>query len=515
MGYIPPVHAFVSFYELDPSSRQNCIYVLRNGNTCRWPRSEKRNNLAATLRNKIAATQSAEVSLDLLQEYIRSNCCMGGNAKHQERIEDVNLLEPLAQRWLDEINSHAKLAVFPPAAATAARKPAPIFDRSSVIPSPQQSRFFSSAPSPQPRFSTPSATPLSKYHQSESRPRYGLRSGDADGLVSSSHRLSLTSKPPISEFRPHVANPLPGDSVIGKIVEPLVDRDFETGSLYIFSRESSPGYVKIGWTAQSIQQRLDKWANCGYTPNLLFSLLSVKNARRVETLTHFELIKEWRRERRCKAPHCLKSHQEWFEISIERAAATLQNWADFMNRADPYGADGVLKSRWKIVVKMIEKRDGSVTSQKLLERYEKMRPKVATPTTAKTSLDQASKIKKEEETPVLLEHIHFAEQKTPLRQDNRSPKDIEQAVLSPEDDKLEKIEPNPTKELSPYPDPFKQELLPEEIPLPISPILPPLIDSAIDAANIDLAAISGAAETSQRPSERLATDVARVLIPLT
>ncbi|KAK5444226.1 hypothetical protein LTS15_010579 [Exophiala xenobiotica] len=127
---------------------------------------------------------------------------------------------------------------------------------------------------------------------------------------------------------------------------------------------------------------------------------------------------------------------------------------------------------------------------------------MATPATAKTSLDQASKIKKEEETPVLLEHIQFAEQKTPLLQDNRSPKDIEQAVFSPEDDKLEKK-------------PFKQELLPEEIPLPISPILPPLIDSAINAANIDLAAISGTAETSQRPSERLITDVARVLIPLT
>ena len=160
-------------------------------------------------------------------------------------------------------------------------------------------------------------------------------------LQHSPYRLSLTSKRLISEFRPHVANPLSGDSVIGKIVEPLVNRDSEIGSLYIFSRESSPGYVKIGWTGQSVQRRLDDWANCGYTPNLLFSLLSVKNAQRVETLTQFELIKEWRRERRCKAPHCLQSHQEWFEVSMERASATLQNRANFMNRADPYGADGV------------------------------------------------------------------------------------------------------------------------------------------------------------------------------
>ena len=46
-------------------------------------------------------------------------------------------------------------------------------------------------------------------------------------------------------------------------------------------------------------------------------------------------------------------------------------WAEFMNRAIPYGADGDLNSSWKIIVKMIEKTKGLVTSQKLLERYEK------------------------------------------------------------------------------------------------------------------------------------------------
>ena len=158
------------------------------------------------------------------------------------------------------------------------------------------------------------------------RPRYDLRGGDADVFTtSSSSQLSVTYKTPLSEFRPHIVNPLPDDLVARKILEPLVDRDFEKGSLYIFKRESSPGYVKIGWTSRSIQGRLDDWAKCGYTPNLLFSVVSVVNAQRVETLTHFELIKEWRRERRCKAPHCLKSHQEWFQVSIKRASAILKS----------------------------------------------------------------------------------------------------------------------------------------------------------------------------------------------
>jgi hypothetical protein len=118
---------------------------------------------------------------------------------------------------------------------------------------------------------------------------------------------SIPQTPP-SEFRPHIANPLPSDSICRKIAEPLEDRDFETGSLYIFDRASSPGHVKIGWTARSVQCRLKDWSKCGYIPNLLFSVDAIPHAQRVETLTHYELIKEWRRERRCKAEWCQKSH---------------------------------------------------------------------------------------------------------------------------------------------------------------------------------------------------------------
>ena len=514
MGYIPPVHTFISFYELDPSSRQNCIYVLKNGEICRWPRSEKEKDLAATIQKRIVATPLTELSLDLLQEYIKNNCCMNGNAKHKERIEDVNVLGPLAQRWLDEINSHAKQTVFLPTPATPARVHATTQDKFSIIPFPQQNRFPSSTNSPQSNSSMLWGTALSKYRQSERQSRYGLRSGDADDTISSVRRSSFISNRPISEFRPHIANPLPSDSVVGKIVEQLVKRDFETGSLYIFSRGSSPGYVKIGWTAGTIQTRLDIWAKCGYIPNLLFSVVAVRNARRVETLTHFELIKEWRRERRCKAPHCLKSHQEWFEVSIERATAVLGNWAEFMNKANPYGADGKLRPRWKAVVKIMEFREGFATSQKLLEHYEKTQQTAVAAAIAKASLYQVPKIKKEEEIPVLLERIQVAEQKTLVLQDNRSQKDIVHGVFSSKNEKLEKSERDPAKEFLAHPDRVNQVLPPEDIPLPISPILPPLIDSTVDTANT-LDAISDIGETSQTPSERHVTDVARVLTPVT
>lgn len=40
---------------------------------------------------------------------------------------------------------------------------------------------------------------------------------------------------------------------------------------------------------------------------LFFEVPSVLHAQRAETLTHYQLIREWRRERMCKG--CEKSHQ--------------------------------------------------------------------------------------------------------------------------------------------------------------------------------------------------------------
>jgi hypothetical protein len=183
------------------------------------------------------------------------------------------------------------------------------------------------------------------YQLFEGQPRYDLRPREANIFTNSnSTRPTALSQPPLSEFRPHVADPLPSDSVSRKILDPLENRDFETGSLYIFDRASSPGHVKIGWTASSVPARLKDWSNCGYKPNLLFSVHCVPHAQRVETLTHHELIKEWRRERMCKALWCQKSHQEWFEIGKERAAQVLGDWADFMGKAEPYDSEGSLKT---------------------------------------------------------------------------------------------------------------------------------------------------------------------------
>ncbi|KAK8045387.1 hypothetical protein PG993_005411 [Apiospora rasikravindrae] len=180
----------------------------------------------------------------------------------------------------------------------------------------------------------------------------------------SSVRIPPGPRPLIPEFRPRMREPGPEDSVSHKISDRLVHRDKETGSLYIFDRVSSPGYVKIGWTARNVQGRLDAWAECGYQPNLLFQVDNVPHAQRVETLTHYELIKEWRKERPCKGPKCGgKEHQEWFEISSEKASQVLGLWAGFMSKAVPYDSNGFLKSEWRQYVKEADSDGKVVTAQ--------------------------------------------------------------------------------------------------------------------------------------------------------
>jgi hypothetical protein len=179
------------------------------------------------------------------------------------------------------------------------------------------------------------------------------------------------STPGQSEFHVHKAERLPGDSVAGKILLPLQEDDFKTGSLYAFTRDSSAGHVKIGWTSNTIQSRIDYWSDHGDEPKVLFSVHLVPHARRAETLTHHELINEWRRERRCQNHDCTVEHVEWFEVSKYRAKQVVVGWAEFIERAEPYDPDnGSLKPSWKMVVEAMEGKGELITAKKLLEHYE-------------------------------------------------------------------------------------------------------------------------------------------------
>ncbi|KAJ5986595.1 hypothetical protein N7451_010960 [Penicillium sp. IBT 35674x] len=295
----------------------------------------------------------------------------------------------------------------------------------------------------------------------------------------------LPSYPPQklrSEFRPHINDPSPDDCVYRKMLDPLVDRDFEKGRLYIFDRISSPGHVKIGWTAKSVDKRLISWSNCGYTPNLLFSTGLIHNAMRVETLTHYHFIKEWRRERMCKGPGCGTSHKEWFEISGERAKQVLSDWATFMELARPYDEGGFLKPQWKEVIMRIHHSLEVVTAEKLLALY--TATLVKQETAPEKVVDSLYTLKIKEEIPILRPMptiLKTVKEETmpgdhPLAKHPKWPENKDLGKIGkPTEDQLDKskvsLRRSSMRKGTPVLDIVlvKKELSPEEIPLPPSP----------------------------------------------
>ncbi|KAI9745847.1 MAG: hypothetical protein M1818_000528 [Claussenomyces sp. TS43310] len=389
MAYNPGVSFFIPFHELDPSKRNQCIYFTQKGARCKWSCHESDNIQAIELRETIITISSEPVSVDLLQEYVLCNCCRSGRARHRDRIEDIGLLMPLALRWHDEIRrraadqEHYTISTLPHESTFNYTTPTPsrLSHTATLFPPTTSPSYYHAQKSPSIHVASSSSyqygSPRSStalelaFEPFQTQVRYDLRSREAIVSTNSlSNRSMPISQASLSESRPHVANPLHSDSVSQKFLELLEDRDFEPGSLYMFDRDSSPGHVKIGWTASSVSRRLADWSKCGYSPNLLFSVHRVPHAQRAETLVHHELIKEWRRERMCKAVWCRKSHQEWFEISRERAAQVVGDWADFMNRAEPYDSNGSLKTRWREAIKMMDGDEEVVTAKKLLEHYE-------------------------------------------------------------------------------------------------------------------------------------------------
>jgi hypothetical protein len=422
---------FISFYELDPSIQERCIYFTKyTGNPrCRAPSSD--NQRAIELRAQIISMStvvtsplsSVVVSLDMLREYILCNCCLFSNAQHRNRIEDARLLMPLARRWREEIQRH----VFdtnhtPPTAPTTSHTeippvltPNPSYNQSNLIryqpngphyelavptnvsvgvtlprsvSSPAYSQFrpptnhqpfipttnitpsISVAGQAPYQFGSPSPSNHAEFTfgPSQIQPRYDLRPREPNNATNpfSTQHTSI-NQASLSEFRPHIADPQPSDSVSSKFLSKFEDREDEKGSVYIFDRAKSPGHVKIGWTAWSVSDRLEQWSKCGYTPRLLYLMDHVPNAQRVETLTHYELIKEWRRERKCEG--CETIHREWFEVSKERAAQVLGDWAEFFKRYEPYGSNGSLKNQWRRVIMSMDEKKIVVTAANLLEQY--------------------------------------------------------------------------------------------------------------------------------------------------
>jgi hypothetical protein len=126
--------------------------------------------------------------------------------------------------------------------------------------------------------------------------------------------------------------------VLQKLEQPLTGRDFEDGYVYLYEVEGNKRFVKIGWTARTVELRHEEWSfHCNRKTKTLYpihprSAIAVPNACRVEALCLAELH-HCRITIYCKG--CLMQHTEWFEISPAKAIAAIKKWSNWMT-SSPY-----------------------------------------------------------------------------------------------------------------------------------------------------------------------------------
>lgn len=202
-------------------------------------------------------------------------------------------------------------------------------------------------------------------------PRYNLRSR-------SSPYTTVLSDPYISttllEFEPMEKPSMTLDRML--LRGPTKTKLNNISDLYAFTRHSSPGYLKIGYS-NNVARRMSDWQrDCKYQPILRHRIRDVLMGSFIETLIHYELLKFWRRELRCKHnwPNCVKKHQEWFHIDEATAFKVMDNWVKWFKVAKPYDASGHLKEQYRLAILEMVKQKIPVTSQGLLDAFEKQSP---------------------------------------------------------------------------------------------------------------------------------------------
>jgi len=160
----------------------------------------------------------------------------------------------------------------------------------------------------------------------------------------------------------------PKDTIYAKIQKPLTKNDRIAGALYLFTRDSSPGVVKIGLTTRTVAERMKAWQwMCHYIPRVQHEIRSVPHVYRAELLVHLELADFWRRETKCKHnPECLTRHKEWFQVDVERAQEVMNKWTQWLQLARPYHADGSLRSEWVDICNKFQAQSKPITAEALL-----------------------------------------------------------------------------------------------------------------------------------------------------
>lgn len=146
---------------------------------------------------------------------------------------------------------------------------------------------------------------------------------------------------------PNTASPL--SIVVDEIRKDLTNDDLKCGHIYAFVVPSSPEYIKIGYTASSLSERVRYLKTCDPDLELVgHTTANVPFVKRAERLIHLRLQAQGlrRHNTRCQnrfrldCGSCCKVHTEWFETSAAVVHSAIEEWINWSITSGSYDAGG-------------------------------------------------------------------------------------------------------------------------------------------------------------------------------
>jgi hypothetical protein len=379
---LPQLQHLPNFFDFSPEDdRYTCIFPSASAQfrRCRNPINKKDRRSALALRKEICAFDPFEDSIEpYLQSYAQLCCC---THYHRVQIGDPALLKQLSLQWKKQLRSahesreavagvsesagHVDLATrgevdklecllhrdsTTPKSSPPARRddPPEHHDEITVVkkrvsPTPKSqcdsvaddactahdSRIPNRRPQEVVRQSNNITTQVSQCQQEPAAP--------AVVQLRRIQTRSQTGSLPWS-FLPRRR---PAESTMLKtLIEPVSEYSSQVGVIYLYTRDSDVGYIKLGCTIRDPLVRMKEWEkSCGYKPILLYTSEPIPYVRRLESLLKRELSLQGRgrQETHCKHnKHCRKDHTEWFEISLPEMRLLIDAWSNWMRDAMPY-----------------------------------------------------------------------------------------------------------------------------------------------------------------------------------
>jgi hypothetical protein len=357
---LPHLPKFLDFSPDDDGF--TCIFPLSRAQfrRCRKTVNKKDRQSAILLREEICASDPSEDGIETyLQSYAQLCCC---TQYHRAEVNDPPLLKQLSNQWKKQLRFGAAID-----SQEAGRIAATHADHLEPVPkdevdeaecsmhrnatTPKNSQRVTQRPTPDSHKSSPPEDAGSKDDRQIANTRPQKTNTRALNLYQSQAKPATVAEVPVKTvitrsqtgslpwaFTPR--RPPAEKTMLKLLTDPISEYSSQVGLIYLYTRWSNPGYIKLGCTTRHEQVRLNEWAkSCGYKPILLYTTGPIPNVRRLESLLKKDLSLQGRgrQETYCKHnKHCSKNHIEWFEVSLAEALLLVDNWVTWMRDASPY-----------------------------------------------------------------------------------------------------------------------------------------------------------------------------------